>query len=107
MECFRTEATVILAADTVYSDAATTAFGECARRMLAAPGPRRTMYLALQKRINFSLDELAVVAPAHDHFLRTVVALPGLKGERLAIDFPQVFAYARTPELELWRFTAD
>jgi hypothetical protein len=108
VECFRSEATILLAADTVYSDRATTAFGRCAQQLLAAPGPSRTLYITLQKRINFSLDELAVVAPAYDHFLRVVVALPGLKADRMNTDaIPQVFAYARTPELELWRVTKE
>ena len=106
VECFQAEATILLAADTVYSDTATTAFGHCAQQLLAARGPSRTLYLALQKRINFSLDELAVVAPAYDHFLQAVVALPGLKADRMETGtIPQVFSYARTPELELWRVT--
>ena len=79
----------------------------------ASPPPtlprRRTrrLYLTIEKRINFSLDDLAPAAPAYEHFVREMVQSPLFHAVRLPVDFPQRFpGYTRVSQLELWEFTA-
>ncbi|KAK9803737.1 hypothetical protein WJX73_009652 [Symbiochloris irregularis] len=64
---------VILAADTVYDDDLTDAMFKCATLLLS--GAQRHMrhqwqgmYIALEKRYNFTVDSMNVVAPAYEKF---------------------------------------
>ena len=67
----------------------------------------RTLFLTIEKRINFSLDDLAPAAPAYEHFVREMVQSPLFNATRLPIDFAQRFqGYTRVPQLELWMFTS-
>lgn len=61
------KATLIVAADVIYSDDLTDAFFNTLGR-LAMQGPEKVVYLALEKRYNFSLDDLNVVANGYSRF---------------------------------------
>lgn len=61
------KATLIVAADVIYSDDLTDAFFNTLER-LAMQGPEKVVYLALEKRYNFSLDDLNVVANGYSRF---------------------------------------
>ena len=75
--------------------------------------PSKTLYLALEKRVLFSIhDSGEPSSPIYDHFAACLEGLLAMKfetgffeAERLPIDFPQGFYknYERNEYLELWR----
>lgn len=69
----------------------------------------QAVFIALEKRVNFTLDDLDVVSPSHAHFTRWLEQLRG-RGWRVgALDLsgiPQYFSgYSRDSYLELWQLT--
>jgi len=68
------------------------------------------LYLSIEKRINFTLDDLKETATAYDHFRSmfsttrdTMKSSPfNLLGRQLPIDFSACFDYERTAHLEVW-----
>ena len=93
-------ADVVVAADCIYDDAATTALFDALRRALAAR-PGRYAVVALEKRFNFEAESLSVVAHGYRTFRR---ALAGFDAVRLALP-PRFVDYDRgdAGALELWR----
>ncbi|CAH9063167.1 unnamed protein product [Cuscuta epithymum] len=61
------KASILLAADVIYSDDLTDAFFSILERLMAE-NPEKVLYLALEKRYNFTLDDLDVVANGYSHF---------------------------------------
>nr|GMC53552.1 methyltransferase-like protein 22 isoform X1 [Ipomoea batatas] len=61
------KASVLLAADVIYSDDLTDAFFSTLERLMSE-NPEKVLYLALEKRYNFTLDDLDVVANGYSHF---------------------------------------
>nr|GMC49943.1 methyltransferase-like protein 22 isoform X1 [Ipomoea batatas] len=61
------KASVLLAADVIYSDDLTDAFFSTLERLMSE-SPEKVLYLALEKRYNFTLDDLDVVANGYSHF---------------------------------------
>ena len=93
-------ADVVVAADCIYDDAATTALFDALRRALAAR-PGRYAVVALEKRFNFEAESLSVVAHGYRTFRG---ALAGFDAVRLALP-PRFVDYDRgdAGALELWR----
>ncbi|XP_042471074.1 methyltransferase-like protein 22 [Zingiber officinale] len=108
-------ATVLLAADVIYSDELTDSFFSMVEKIMAR-GSHKTLYLALEKRYNFSLDELNVVANGYSHF-RTYFKSeeygegdglqPGFVGKQIDLaEIPQyIREYDRGKDVELWKIT--
>ncbi|KAI9202930.1 uncharacterized protein BJ171DRAFT_511319 [Polychytrium aggregatum] len=108
---FRQECSIVLAADIIYDDHVTFAFVTRIHALLAAPpkGCERVLFLALERRINFTVE---IVAPAYDFLFETLEAWNAAMEDELGctivwtqIDLalvPQAFEYSRTPYLELW-----
>lgn len=104
---------VLLAADVIYEDHLTTALFGLLEEMLRGD---RVLVLSIEKRINFTLEDLAPTSKAYDHFRSFFVDLdaepcsssppkprPRLEGRRINVaDVPQRFDYERVAELELW-----
>ncbi|KAK3730372.1 hypothetical protein QZH41_020668, partial [Actinostola sp. cb2023] len=66
---------------------------------------KAVFYLSIEKRINFTLDDLDVACPAYDHFIQTIETLQSdkiLQVRRIPAVFAQYFDYERVKELELW-----
>ncbi|KAG8094924.1 hypothetical protein GUJ93_ZPchr0012g19595 [Zizania palustris] len=61
------KATTLFAADVIYSDDLTDLFFSTAKKLMCH-GAKKVLYLTLEKRYNFSLDELDVVANGYKHF---------------------------------------
>ncbi|RLM54413.1 hypothetical protein C2845_PM10G16990 [Panicum miliaceum] len=61
------KATVLFAADVIYSDDLTDLFFDTVKKLMSS-GAKKVLYLALEKRYNFSLDDLDVVANGYAHF---------------------------------------
>ena len=93
-------ADVVVAADCIYDDAATTALFDALRRALAAR-PGRYAVVALEKRFNFEAESLSVVAHGYRTFRG---ALATFNAVQLPLP-PRFMDYGRgdVGALELWR----
>lgn len=105
---------LLLAADVIYSDDLTYAFFSTVERLMSY-GSEKVLYLALEKRYNFSMDDLDVVANGYSNFrsyLRDVGdykdsksgLLPCFVGKCLDVtQIPQyVRGYDRGTDIEIW-----
>ncbi|XP_008795876.1 methyltransferase-like protein 22 isoform X2 [Phoenix dactylifera] len=110
-------ATLLLAADVIYSDELTDSFFSILERLMAW-GSEKVLYLALEKRYNFSLEELDVVANGYAHFRSLLkdgeeygghgdTMLPRFVGELINLgQIPQyIREYERGKDLEIWKIT--
>lgn len=68
--------------------------------------PNKTVYVALEKRYVFTMDDFETCAPCYEHFLDCLEANPGIKKELVSLDFPQYFQYDRVKQLVLWKITS-
>ncbi|KAH7283226.1 hypothetical protein KP509_35G066600 [Ceratopteris richardii] len=110
---------IILAADVIYSNDLTDSCFSLLRKLMP-PGSRTLLWLALEKRFNFSISDLDVVAHGYDHFrsfvedrtpgsaLRPTLQTHNVQklfaGRKLSpYQIPQYLTgYERTKDLELW-----
>ncbi|XP_010538018.1 PREDICTED: methyltransferase-like protein 22 isoform X2 [Tarenaya hassleriana] len=103
-------ATFVYAADVIYKDDLTVALFSKIERLMSM-GSKKVLYLALEKRYNFSMDEMEVVANGYACFRRNVregqeeeTKEAKLVGKRIDItEIPQyVKGYERGQDVELW-----
>ncbi|EEC15474.1 conserved hypothetical protein [Ixodes scapularis] len=95
---------VFLAADVVYDDSLTDHLFDLLCRL--ATHEDQLVYLAQERRVNFSLSLLEVASPAHTHLCHWLERLRGTgwRVDRLDTSFPQrLHPYSRDDYLELWR----
>ncbi|KAJ4718147.1 methyltransferase-like protein 22 [Melia azedarach] len=108
-------ASVLLAADVIYSNDLTDAFFRTLNKLMLL-GSEKVLYLALEKRYNFSLDDLDVVANGYSHFRSYIwvegecerlecASFPIFEGKRIDLNgIPQyVREYDRGNDVELWQ----
>lgn len=95
-----------LAADVIYDDELTEAFFQTSLRMMRSG---EHMWMAMEKRFNFSIEELSVVAHGYKRLLKYISPHDGMdsescfRGTRIPLTFPQrVMCYDRVIDLELW-----
>ncbi|XP_061080448.1 methyltransferase-like protein 22 isoform X1 [Conger conger] len=107
-------ATLLLAADVCYDDELTNAFFRTIYRLTSHFRHPSTIYLSIEKRLNFTLRHMDVSCEAYDHFCRCLDDLGDMADgrtrftvERVAPQFPQFFYYERIEQLELWKVTAS
>lgn len=101
---------VIMAADVCYDDEATEALFQTLSRLCSRFGRLCSIFISIEKRLNFSLRHLDVACEAYDHFRRCLSQLAEqgpFSVRRLDTDFPQALQYERVQQLELWEVTAD
>ncbi|KAL5225884.1 hypothetical protein ABZP36_012523 [Zizania latifolia] len=109
------KATTLFAADVIYSDDLTDLFFSTAKKLMCR-GAKKVLYLTMEKRYNFSLDELDVVANGYKHFRSffTVQDESGGLDDTCRIGFvgrqidlaevPQyIREYDRGKDLEMWK----
>ncbi|XP_062089384.1 uncharacterized protein LOC133795924 isoform X4 [Humulus lupulus] len=109
------EAALLVAADVIYSDDLTDAFFSTVEQLMSM-GSEKVLYLALEKRYNFSLDDLNVVANGYSHFrsyLQDEGDFPGNEDcsrpcfVAKCIDMSQIPQYMREydrgNEVEIWQ----
>lgn len=109
------EASLLLAADVVYSDDLTHALFGTLERIMAV-GLDKVLYLALEKRYNFSLDDFDVVANGYSCFRNYMIEeeecgdhehdlQSRFVGRRINVaEIPQyVRQYDRGSDIELWQ----
>lgn len=108
------KATLIIAADVIYSDDLTDAFFSTLESLVIG-GPEKVMYIALEKRYNFCLDDLNVVANGYSRF-RSYLKVEGDGNEwnkrsrpcfvGKCIDLAQIpiyiIEYERGNDVEIW-----
>ncbi|XP_057454715.1 uncharacterized protein LOC130746182 isoform X2 [Lotus japonicus] len=107
-------ASLLLAADVIYSDDLTDAFFSTLERLMSR-GSTKILYMALEKRYNFSLSDLDVVANGYSHFRSFLrdegeieslepASMPNFVGKRVDISqIPQyVREYERGHDVEIW-----
>ncbi|XP_059717435.1 methyltransferase-like protein 22 isoform X2 [Haemorhous mexicanus] len=73
-----------------------------------------TVYLALEKRLNFTLRHMDITCEAYSHFRNTLNDLENLQDgkmkytvEPIKPDFCQFLVYERIEQLELWKIMAE
>lgn len=94
---------VIMAADVIYDDSLTDAFVAVIDHIFARgkqSGRSKCIYMALEKRYVFTVEDCDSVAPMYEHFLRQTVNKPWII-DNITLDFPQYFEYERCPQLIL------
>ena len=97
---------VVLAADCVYDDRATSALVRTLAALLPLLRPQAVCLLALERRINFCLEGMAPRAPAAEHLEAELGAQPHLQTARIPVgSVAQRFEYERESRLELLRVT--
>ncbi|GFP88888.1 methyltransferase-like protein 22 [Phtheirospermum japonicum] len=101
-------ATVLLAADVIYSDDLTDGFFGVLEVIMSNNCPEKVLYLALEKRYNFSIDDLDVVANGYSHFrsyLKYNDGSPSFVGKLINLEeIPQfVQEYDRGDDVEIWQ----
>ncbi|KAG0347709.1 Methyltransferase-like protein 22 [Podila minutissima] len=108
------EGAFIFAADVVYDDSLTDVLVECLEQLLTIPLPTghprhehgRVAFMTMEKRYNFSLNELDVVAQAHDYFVQKMGRSTQLHLTRLDTgSVGRHCDYERTKDLELFQIT--
>ncbi|MPC35912.1 Methyltransferase-like protein 22 [Portunus trituberculatus] len=106
------DVSVILAADVVYNNPLTDAFFSTVLRLMSDP-PEKTMFIALEKRYVFTMEDMDSVAPCYEYFLDGLEWLRSQRTdhiewtvEELPSDFEQYFTYERTRHLVLWKINA-
>lgn len=105
--------TVIIAADICYEDDLTDAFFRTVYRLCSNFRYDCTVYISIEKRMNFTIRHLDVSCEAYDHFRRCLEHLQDLTDgqcryavEQIPSDFSQFLQYERIEQLELWKVTA-
>ncbi|CAH0390705.1 unnamed protein product [Bemisia tabaci] len=102
------ECNIILAADVIYDNDVTEEFVKSIEKMLSTP---KILYICLERRYVFTLDDLDTVAPCYEHFwkyfdqTRTKPSNKSWMVEQVPLDFPQYFQYDRNKHLILWKIT--
>ncbi|NXF91012.1 MET22 protein, partial [Eubucco bourcierii] len=98
--------TVIMAADVFYDDDLTDALFRTLYRITHNLRNSCTVYLALEKRLNFTLRHMDVTCEAYSHFRNTLNDLENLQDRRIKytvepikLDFCQALVYERVEQL--------
>lgn len=88
------------------------AFVHTVQRLIADLSNLKAIYIALEKRFVFTLDDMQPVAPMYECFLSYVESVlekeglrPSFKIKPVKADFPQFFDYERVKELVLFQVT--
>lgn len=99
---------VVFAADVIYDDELTDAFVrvlDCVFKSEHQSGKKKQVFIALEKRFVFTLDECDAVAPMFEYFLRQTMK-KSWRFEYIPLDFPQYFEYERCKQLILLKVTS-
>ncbi|XP_048408266.1 methyltransferase-like protein 22 [Stegostoma tigrinum] len=105
---------VLLAADVFYDDDLTDGFFQTIYRILSNLKNPSTIYLSVEKRLNFTLRKMDVTCDAYDHFRLCLADLQNICDgktkfvvEPIKRSFPQFLLYERVEQLELWKIIAE
>ncbi|XP_037670658.1 methyltransferase-like protein 22 isoform X2 [Choloepus didactylus] len=106
--------TILLAAEVFYDDDLTDALFRTLSRLAHRLHGACTIILSVEKRLNFTLRHLDVTCEAYNHFRSRLHELEKLAAGRtrfvvepIEASFPQLLAYERIQQLELWKVVAE
>lgn len=95
---------VVCFVSVIYDDRITDAFVNTIKNLLSVP-PKRSIYVALEKRFVFTITDLNAVAPCFDYFMQQLQKLKNISYEEVELNFPKYFQYDRVKELVLLRIS--
>ncbi|XP_071357597.1 methyltransferase-like protein 22 [Trachinotus anak] len=103
----------IIAADICYDDDLTDGLFRTLYRLCSNFTHSCTVFISIEKRMNFTLRHMNVSCEAYNHFSLCLSQLQELVDgrcrftvEQLPADFPQFLLYERIEQLELWKVTS-
>uniref|UniRef100_A0A7N5ZY25 Methyltransferase like 22 n=1 Tax=Anabas testudineus TaxID=64144 RepID=A0A7N5ZY25_ANATE len=103
----------IIAADVCYDDDLTDGLFRTLYRLCSNFTHTCTIFISLEKRMNFTLRHMDISCEAYDHFSQCLSQIQDLVDgrcsfsvEKLPCNFAQFFLYERIEHLELWKVTA-
>ncbi|XP_068580907.1 methyltransferase-like protein 22 [Cebidichthys violaceus] len=101
---------IIIAADVCYDEDLTDGLFRTLYRLCSNFRHTCTIFISLEKRMNFTLRHMDVSCDAYNHFSHCLVQLEELvdgrcrfRVEQLPSDFAQFLLYERIEQLELWK----
>ncbi|XP_034567993.1 methyltransferase-like protein 22 [Notolabrus celidotus] len=104
----------IIAADVCYDEDLTDGLFRTLYKLCSSFNHTCTVYISIEKRMNFTLRHLDVSCEAYEHFRRCLSQLQDLQDGRcsftvtqLQTDFSQFMVYERIEHLELWKVTSS
>ncbi|XP_039467078.1 methyltransferase-like protein 22 [Oreochromis aureus] len=104
---------IIIAADVCYDDDLTDGLFRTLYRLCSNFPHTCTIFISIEKRMNFTLQHMDVSCEAYDHFVHCMNQLQDLENgqcsfrvEQLPSNFDQFILYERVEQLELWKVTA-
>ncbi|KAG1668719.1 Methyltransferase-like protein 22 [Nymphon striatum] len=107
-ELFNTD--ILIAADVIYQENITDDFFATVMKLMMN-GKSKVLYLSLEKRINFTLHAMDVVAPAYQYFLDWLSELSSTDSKwvakRITTMFEKYFDYNRVPQLVSFDFCIE
>ncbi|XP_070779419.1 methyltransferase-like protein 22 isoform X2 [Enoplosus armatus] len=103
----------IVAADVCYDDDLTDGLFRTLYRLCSTFPRTCTIFISIERRMNFTLRDMDVSCEAYDHFRHCLSQLQDLvdgrcsfRVEQLPSNFAQFLLYERIEQLELWKVTA-
>lgn len=104
---------IIIAADVCYDDDLTDGLFRTLYRLCSNFPHTCTIFISIEKRMNFTLRHMDVSCDAYNHFRHCLSQLQDMvdgrcsfRVERLPSNFAQFLLYERIEQLELWKVTA-
>ncbi|KAG7222029.1 hypothetical protein INR49_028193 [Caranx melampygus] len=106
--------TFIIAADVCYDDDLTDGFFRTLYQLCSSFTHTCTIFISIEKRMNFTLRYMDVSCEAYNHFSLCLSQLQDLvdgrcsfRVEQIPSNFAQFLLYERIEQLELWKVTAS
>ncbi|KAL3053042.1 hypothetical protein OYC64_005550 [Pagothenia borchgrevinki] len=104
---------IIIAADVIYDDELTDGLFRTLYRLCSSFSHSCSVFISIEKRMNFTLRHMDVSCDAYNHFSRCLSQLVALQDGRcsftvqqLPTHFSQFLLYDRIEQLELWKVTS-
>ncbi|KXJ70022.1 hypothetical protein RP20_CCG025112 [Aedes albopictus] len=101
----------VIAADVIYDDNITEAFVMTLENLLLELPKLKGIYIALEKRYVFTLEDMDSVAPSYEHFLRVFYrrnnrfGITRWKLMQIPLNFPRYFEYEKIKDLVLLKIS--
>lgn len=103
----------IIAADVCYDDDLTDGLFRTLYRLCSSFNHPCTVFISVEKRMNFSLHHMDVCCEAYSHFKHCLSQLQDMEDgrcrfnvEHVPLNFSQFLLYERIEQLELWKISA-
>ncbi|XP_065085563.1 methyltransferase-like protein 22 [Ochlerotatus camptorhynchus] len=101
----------VIAADVIYDDDITEAFVVTLENLLLELPKLKGVYIALEKRYVFTVEDMDSVAPSYEHFLRVFYrrnnrfGITRWKLMQIPLNFPRYFEYEKIKDLVLLKIS--